>query len=770
MKRLLILSLAVALFLTACSGPVYLTSPSKSNQTESSLPDSQIGRSSDYDGLIKLIRKAQTNQSNYPNRYYMKDMAGAPTFSEAQASAGKNNNFDYSKTNIQVEGVDEADIIKTDGSYLYIIANNQLYVVDARNPAQLEVISKQSFVQSQETDKITTGENPVEMFLDVENGRLILIVNGWINEKIPLPTETIPTDTQPTELTETKPSETSEATSSSEETSVLPSESSQETTAETSPAESSATPPAETVTGTLSANAGVSSSEAKAPDMAISKDFAARIWFPYYNQKQYTTTRIYDLADKTEPRLVRQFSQTGSYVTARKIGSAVYVVTNQYQYRVYFDANTEPDPADLFPATCDTKDPVTLENWETLPADKITILPQGDVSSQLVLSAIDTINDESKPDLLSVLGYSGTVYASTNYLYVAGFNYQWDGREGSQPVYSTDIFRFKLSGARISEAGKGSVPGNILNQFSLDEYNGYFRVATTTNEWTNVKDNMINANKNHVYVLDPSLKIVGKVVDLAPGESIKSVRFMGDKVYVVTFRDVDPLFVIDLAKPSDPKVLGQLKIPGYSTYLHPYETDKLLGFGYDVKSEGGNAYNMGLKVSLFDISDFSNPKEMSTILLGGRGSYADILNNHKTLLFSLEKNLVAFPATLNKTITNNPLEYGQPVFQGLLLLEIDSSYQIKLRGQVTHFDKLSDPSGDPKPLTEKEAQAFYGYDAIFRGAYIGDTLFTFSSRQVRAADLATLVQKSAVELPGYDEYQNYSYYGGVIPETVRAVE
>jgi uncharacterized secreted protein with C-terminal beta-propeller domain len=490
---------------------------------------------------------------------------------------------------------------------------------------------------------------------------------------------------------------------------------------------------------------------------------SSRIWYPYYNQKQYTTTRIYDLSDKSDPRLVRQFTQTGYYVTSRKIGSAVYVVTNQYQYRLYYSGDSsDPKPADVFPATCDNEGDVTLENWDVLPPESITILPQGDAGSQMVLSALDIADDQSKPDLLAVLGYSGTVYASASYLYVAGVKYQWDGRKGSQPVYSTDIFRYKLAGARISEAGKGSVPGNILNQFSLDEWNGHLRIATTTYEWTTQKDsNMVNANKNHVFVLDPSMKTVGKVVDLAPGESIKSVRFMGDKAYVVTFRDIDPLFVIDLAVPAAPR------IPGYSTYLHPYETDKLLGFGFDVRSEGGNAYNMGLKVSLFDISDFSNPREMSTILLGGRGSYADILYNHKTLLFSEEKNLIAFPATLTKMITQNPLEYGQPVFQGLLLLEVDAAYQVRLRGSVTHFDKLSDPNGEAKPLTEKDSAAFYGYDAVFRSAYIGDTLFTISGRQVRASSLASLAKLGSVELDGYNDGMQV-YYNG--PVAVRAAD
>ncbi len=710
MKRILLLALIVAIFLSACSGSVGQTSPSLNiNQTYQTTHGNGMDRASDYSDLIKLVRKAQANMSQYPGRMYMtgkNSMADAAQNSSETASGGVATN--YSQTNIQVEGVDEADIIKTDGRYLYLVANNRLYVVDAIDPAALKVLSTQEFIASQETEKVSTGESPVEMYLDTDNQRLTLIVNGWINEKIQ--------------------SDTTEGTK------------------------------ARSGEGTASADPGTA---AAAPDSTAVADAqkSPELWYPYYNNKQYTSTRVYDLTNKADPKLVRQFTQEGYYISSRKINEAVYVVTNQYQYRIYSDDQTELEPAEIFPATSEVIGAVDTKDWVTVPADKIAILPDGDISNQMVLSAVDTVKDDSKPDILSILGSSGSIYASTSFLYVAAYNYQWDGKETSAPTYTTDIYRFKLFGAQISEAGKGSVPGSIINQFSMDEHEGYFRIATTTGEiWT---PEGTSVAKNNVYVLDAGMKVVGKVTGLAPGESIKSVRFIGSMVYVVTFRNVDPLFVIDLSKPTAPKVLGQLKIPGYSTYLHPYADDMLLGFGYDVKNEGDNAYNMGLKVSLFDISDFNNPKELSTILLGGRGSFAEILYNHKTLVFSLEKNLIAFPATLNKTITNNPLEYGQPVFQGLLVLKVNEGNQLNLRGQVTHFDKLIDPDGKPKTLTEEEMQAFYGYDSIIRGAWIGNILFTFSGRQIRSTRLDDLSKIGQVELPGYQDYQKYNNGVGI---------
>ena len=709
MKRLLIVALMLALFLTACSGPSSISSPSlKGDETIPKTGVSSLARAADYSGLLELVRKAQRNMNDYSNRMYTLRTGATVAAAEASQDASKDSAApglsNYSQTNVQVEGVDEADIIKTDGRYLYLVANNRLYIVDAQDPSNMKVVSTKVFKMNQETETVSSGENPIEMYLDVASQRLILVSNCWQYEKMPVNT-TDPANAEPG----------SEGSSS-----------------DAAPAES--------------IEDGVTYDEKIAPD-----------YYYNYNNKQYTTTRIYDLTDRSAPDLVRQFSQDGYYISSRKINNAVYVITNQYQYRVYADTTAELKPEEVFPATCDTTDPTASEDWDTVPADSIAILPEGDISNQLILSAIDIVDDGSKPDLLAVLGSAGIIYASGENLYVAAYTYEWDGKETSIPAYSTDIFRFRLAGAQISEAGKGSVPGYVLNQFSMDEYDGYFRIATTTGEvWTTEGENVA---KNNLYVLDSGMKIVGKVTGLAPGETIKSVRFMSAKAYVVTFRTTDPLFVIDLAVPTAPKVLGQLKIPGYSTYLHPYSDTMLLGFGYDVKTEGDFAYNMGIKVSLFDIADFNNPQELSTILLGGRGSYAAVLDNHKALLFSKEKNLIAFPASLTKTITNNPLEYGQPVFQGMLVLSVNADNKLVLDGQVTHFDKLSDPDGDPVTLNEKEMQAFYGFDMINRGAWIGDVLYTFSGREIRATNLSDLAKIGQVELPGYKEYQQF-YYGG----------
>ncbi len=719
MKRLsrspfAVLFLTMVLVLTACSS-IGLPSPSVSSQPTSSQKPIQA---EDYAGLLDLVAKAARNQPPYARRYTMAS-ADTDAMRNAEGAPSQAGDIkDYSQTNIQVEGVDEADIIKTDGRYLYLIANSRLYVIDAADPAQLEVVFEHKINPYTEKEKTIVTETPAELFLDIDNQRLVLIVTGSVQERyIPEPEETKPSETEPSE---TKPEEPDTSEGASSEGSA-PDESTTE-------------------------SAGVAADRS--------------IWYPYYNARSYTSVRIYDISNPEAPDLVRQFTQDGGYSTSRKVGPSLYVVSNRYQYRIYEARAEDLKPEEVFPSTC--IDPLA-GTWTALEPDRITILPDGDLSNQTIMSAFDITDDASEPDLRSLLGSSGQVYASAGYLYIAAWQVIWGGKENSYPTYNTEIYRFKLAGAALSEAGKGSVPGWIINQFSMDEHDGYFRIATTTGDsWSGSQ----NISKNNLYVLDGSLNVAGKLTGLAPGETIKSVRFMGSQAYVVTFRTVDPLFVIDLADPRTPKVLGELKIPGYSTYLHPYDENLLLGFGYDVLTEGEDrVFNLGLKVSLFDISDFNQPREVSTFLLGGIGSYADVLYNHKNLLFSREKNLIAFPATLTPRDADDPKTYRQPSYQGLLVLGLDENKQLVLRGHVTHFDKLGDPFGPEQPLNEKEMQAFYGHDAVYRAAWIGNTLLTFSGRQVRAASLDTFSALGKAELPGYDDVsQGYPYpvYRGIM--------
>jgi len=230
---------------------------------------------------------------------------------------------------------------------------------------------------------------------------------------------------------------------------------------------------------------------------------------------------------------------------------------------------------------------------------------------------------------------------------------------------------------------------------------------------------------------------VGRIDDIAPGERIYSARFMGKRAFMVTFKQVDPLFAIDLSNPKKPVVMGALKIPGYSNYLHPYDENHLIGFGKDtVVDSYGNAYYTGMKVSLFDVTDIANPIEMFVETIGARGTDSPLLNNHKALLFSKDKNLLAFPVTVyeskEKAVDGKMPNYGTFAFSGAYVYDVDLKKGFTLRGKISHMSaqdmlKASDWGGNPDLY-------------IQRLLTIRDNLYAASNGKITSYDLKTLKQ------------------------------
>lgn len=229
----------------------------------------------------------------------------------------------------------------------------------------------------------------------------------------------------------------------------------------------------------------------------------------------------------------------------------------------------------------------------------------------------------------------------------------------------------------------------------MDEYDSYFRIATTTSRSSGT------GSLNHLYVLDEDLEIVGSVEDLAEGESIYSVRFMGKKAYIVTFKKIDPLFVIDLEDPENPSVLGYLKITGYSDYLHPYDENHVFGIGKE--TAGGDeqfSWYQGVKVSLFDVSDVANPIEKAKFEIGDRGTDSEALRDHKAVLFDKEKGILVLPISLNEIDESRYSEnqeipenaYGRKVWEGAFVLDINLD-GISERGRITHNEEITSEYG-----------------------------------------------------------------------------
>lgn len=291
--------------------------------------------------------------------------------------------------------------------------------------------------------------------------------------------------------------------------------------------------------------------------------------------------------------------------------------------------------------------------------------------------------------------------------------------------FGTTIFKFSIDEGEITPVANGSVPGLVLNQFSMDEFQGNFRIATTTRDpW-----GMGSEFENNVYVLDANLKLVGKLEGLEPNESIFAVRFVGEKGYVVTYRRIDPLLVIDLSDPSEPKLLGSLKIPGYSRYLHPYDEDHLVGVGMETDEEGRE---IGVKVSLFDVSDPTNPKEAAKYVVNASWSASESLWEHKAFLLDRAKQLLVIPiATTDYRKGESPHS-----FQGAYVFNV-STTSLELKGKITHME-------------ETPWYLYYHY-RIRRSLYIDDVLYTISAGKIKLNSLQTLDELGEIKFPVLEE-------------------
>lgn len=307
----------------------------------------------------------------------------------------------------------------------------------------------------------------------------------------------------------------------------------------------------------------------------------------------------------------------------------------------------------------------------------------------------------------------------------------------------TVVHKISFSDQGLTYVASGEVTGHLLNQYSLDEFNDNLRIATTRGQsWfmpmmfgpavDMVAPAPVNNSTNNVYVLDGMLKTVGRLENLAPGERIYSARFMGERAYVVTFKQTDPLFVIDLAKPESPSVLGEVKLPGFSNYLHPYDETTLIGIGREAIDKGEQGVELlGLKISLFDVSEPAEPKEASSIILGGRGSDSISLHDYKAVLFDKANNLLVIPASLTN-INNN--DY-QTQFQGSVVFNVTKE-KISERGRVSF-----------RLPSQYSSESFYIDDSVRRNIFINDTLYSISPATIKASLLSNLSLTGTLDLP-----------------------
>jgi uncharacterized secreted protein with C-terminal beta-propeller domain len=617
----------VGFFAVDRSGPLYLG-------------ENQISKFTSYDELQEFV-KTNAGYKQFYWGFSRGDVFLAPGGAEnadlAPAVSG------HSTTNIQVAGVDEADIVKTDGEYIYLASGNKTIIVKAYPPEQAEVLSE-----------IELGGTVIGIFI---NGDRLVVF------------------------------------------------------------------------------------EEETPYYAyydVGWDSAEKFYMPYISPKVYI--KVYDVSDRENPQLQRELSTNGQYVSSRMIGDYAYVVVNEPVYEQDDEVNLPKIDSS--------------GNETEIPATEIYYSDVADYYYMYTtIIAINTQNDGQEPTYETILlGASSNLYVSTDNIYLTFPVWGGDVVEpwGIRRSERTSIHRIRIEGGEMEYAASGEIPGMVLNQFSMDEYDGYFRVATTTHG---------EKPLNNVYVLNMALNITGSLKeDIAVGETIYSARFMGERCYLVTFRNIDPLFVIDLSNPEAPKVLGELKITGYSSYLHPYDETHIIGIGKETVAEREDfAWYQGVKISLFDVSDVNNPVEIGKYEIGDRGTDSPVLWDHKAFLFDKERNLLVIPvleAKINATQYPGGVSssaYGQPVWQGAYVFDI-SINGLQPRGQITHVENITDP--------EQQYYYYYSPFAVERSLYIDNVLYTISDAKIMMNNLESLDYIDEVELP-YPTWIPYDYLPGV---------
>jgi len=553
---------------------------------------------------------------------------------ESSGALQGNGSVEYSTTNIQVEGVDEADIVKTDGQFIYIVSDETVFIVKAYPAGDAQVLSK-----------IVLDNRPDGIFINGD--RLVILQQNW-NE------------------------------------------------------------------------------------LVVRYESDEKMVMPEREPVSQTYIKVYDVADREDPVLKREVAVDGYYSGSRMVGSYVYVVINQQAAR--YDDDKVGIPRIQIGGTA-----------KEIPASEIYYADIPDYSYMFTtVMAVNTQNDDQEPSSETLLlGATHSMYVSADNIYVTST--RWGYRDNSE---KTAIHRIHFQDGNIEYKASGEVPGRLLNQFSMDEYRGFFRVATTTSGTGVERDATFaeNSSANHLYILDMDLSIVGSLEDLAPGESIYSARFMGERCYLVTFKQIDPFFVIDLRNPYHPKVLGELKITGYSDYLHPYDENHIIGIGKETVAadQGDFAWYQGVKISLFDVSDVGNPVEIAKYEIGDRGTESPVLRDHKALLFDRSKNLLVLPVLVAEIgegkypYGDTPEAYGEYVWQGAYVFNISLDEEMSLKGRITHYDSQSQ-------LTERDYYFTSDY-SVERSLYIDDVLYTISAKKISMNSLEDLSQISEVGL------------------------
>lgn len=558
---------------------------------------------------------------------------GIDSVGSTESSSSSSNTKDYSTTNIQVENVDEADIVKTDGDYIYSISEDNVIITDVKDPKQPKVVAT---IQSEDDDI------PEDIIL-YKDKLVVISAKGNQTQRY------------------------------------------------------------------------------------------------YYNNRMNTVVKIYNITSREKPVLTKSYEMYEPYYTSRCIDNVLYVISS---------GNLRKEDDEIVVG-------YNEDNMEKeMSIDKIKYLKDVKTTKQTLISTVDLNNETADIKLDSYLMNISNAYVSENAIYLLNQRYSNDtkmpisllfGLKGvfgledyyemyAESGYYTEIYKFDIK-ENVEYKAKTKVKGKTINQYSLDEKDNHLRIALYDNDGSRVA------------IFDEDLKQIGISDNVAKGEKMYSSRFIGDKVYFVTYKTIDPLFVMDLSNETKPKVLGKLKIPGYSTYLHPYDENHIIGIGMETKeiinrNSNGKVISttakvVGMKMALFDVSNVNSPVQISSVVIGDSRTTSAILTNPKALLFSKEKSLIAIPvnnysqdfevtsSNNYETMINNYTKYSKPYnAEGYFVYNINVQDGFKLKGVITH--------------EKTNATYYYSNSKLLRGLYIDNNLYTVSETMIKVNELDSL--------------------------------
>ncbi len=552
----------------------------------------------------------------------------------ANAASSETSSSSYSTTNVQVSGVDEGDIVKNDGEYLYYVSDNKIIITHA-----------ETLTITSEIEIDNSSINEIFLYDDM----LIAVTNDATDDEY-------------------------------------------------------------------------------YEDDGIT-DSTGVMFSSCYDYNGATTVRIYDITDKENPAECYSLKISGSYISSRITDGKLIVVAD---YTVPYDILVYDDIDDAIETVTELSVPVYSENDadnERISVDNIHFPDEDAVDEYIVIGMINLTDLSEGVYMSASFGAGYTVYCTNEHLYVTRCFYEssgttreeYDDSTDAVTVYSvssaekTAIYKFDITDEGVTYTSVGEVSGSLLNSYSMDEYNGYLRIASNAVYYDS--ESSESRVENIVSVLDDDMNTIGVLSGIAPDETIQSARFMGDTLYLVTYYQTDPLFVIDLSDPTNPVIAGELEIPGFSAYLHPVSDTLIVGIGSGGTDEG---LDNSAKISLFDVSDPSNPVEIDNYIVSDAS-----INTDSRAFMVIDENTFAIPVIKMVYAEDSYCEYTC-----ILVLNADEN-DLTLQGKYdTYIDDYN-----------------YNNYSVTRSAYIDDTLFVLSEEGIVAYDMTTQQETGRVEFP-----------------------